>query len=295
MSIILGVKELKKYVLNVFQNILKDAAKNPKEAAFIVKFGMGYKMSERRRKYYKEKGEKVPKVLVSSLNSNCNFFCRGCYRRNNTKIIEEKENTLSRAEWCKILRRAKDLGVISFVFAGGEPLKRKDVLYEAAKVKSIIFPTFISLDSIGEEDLKIFHENRNIVPVLKLKDNKKKETEDFINLVKVLNQKQIYYGVMLNVNKENLKGAVSKEFVDTLAKNNCKALLFAENINEKVLDDEDRKFLEKSEKILRKSYDNILFFYINEKDKKVDKCLGFDEEVFQINCQGKMGRCIYIK
>ena len=134
--------------LNVFQNILKDAAKNPKEAAFIVKFGMGYKMSERRRKYYKEKGEKVPKVLVGSLNSNCNFFCRGCYRRNNTKIIEEKENTLSRGEWRKILRRAKDLGVISFVFAGGEPLKRKDILYEAAKVKSIIFPTFISLDSI---------------------------------------------------------------------------------------------------------------------------------------------------
>lgn len=286
---------MKQYVLNVFQNILKDAKRNPREAAFIVKFGIGMKRSQKRREYYRENGEEVPKVLVSSLDSNCNYFCRGCYKKNNKKIIEGQGNSLSSSQFKKIIGRAKELGVMSFVFAGGEPLKRKDILCEAAKVKSIVFPTVISVNSISNEDVRFFNENRNIIPVLRLEGNDKGEAEKFVCIAKTLFKKQIYYGVLLNVSKKNIKESVSIEFVDSLYKSGCKALLFAENVNDSIIDDVDREFLKKKEKLLRKSYNNIFFYYINENDKKVNRCLGFDKEVLQINCKGTMNRCIYMK
>ncbi len=287
--------KLKQYVLNVFQNILRDVKRNPREAAFIVKFGIGMKISERRRKYYKENGEEVPKVLVSSLDSNCNYFCRGCYRKNNKKIIKGQGNVLSSSQFKKIIARAKELGVMSFIFAGGEPLKRKDILFEAAKVKSIVFPTVISVNSISNEDVSFFNENRNIVPILRLEGNDKKEAEKFVCIAKKLFKKQIYYGVLLNVNKKNIKESVSVEFVDSLYKSGCKALLFAENVTDSVIDDVDREFLKKREKILRRNYEKIFLYYINENDKKVNRCLGFDKEVLQINYKGNMNKCIYMK
>ena len=294
-SAIIGEMKLKQYVLNVFQNILKDVKRNPREAAFIVKFGIGMKRSERRRKYYRENGEEVPKVLIGSLDSNCNYFCRGCYKRNNKKIIEGQGNSLSISQFKKIIGRAKELGVVSFVFAGGEPLKRKDILQEASKVKSIIFPAVISISSISNDDIKFFNENRNIVPIIRLKGNEAGEAEKFVKLAKSLFNKQVYYGVLLSVNKKNMERAVSTDFVDSLYRNGCKALLFAENVTESIIDNTDREFLKKKEKILRKSYENIFFYYINENDKKVNRCLGFDKEVLQINYKGTMNKCIYIK
>ncbi|SFU57066.1 4Fe-4S single cluster domain-containing protein [Clostridium sp. DSM 8431] len=286
---------MQKYVINVFQNILKDATKNPKEAAFIVKFGMNLKMAKRRRRIYKEKGERVPKLIIGSLNSNCNFFCRGCYKRNNKKIIYDNENTLSISEWRKIIARAKNMGVLSFAFTGGEPLGRKDILYEAAKVKSIVFPTFVSVETITEDSISIFNENRNIIPILRIKGDRKNESELFIKAVKTLYKYKIYYGVIVNLNKKNLYEATGKEFIESVYNYGCKALIFAEDVNNNIIDDNDREVLIKKEKYLRKNYSNILFFYINEKNKKVNKCLGFDNEIFQVNFNGNMENCIYLK
>lgn len=286
---------MQKYVLNVFQNILKDASKNPKEAAFMVKFGMGLKMAKRRRRIYKEKGENVPKIIIGSLNSNCNFFCRGCYKRNNRKIVYEDKNTLNSSEWRKIIAKAKNMGVLYFAFTGGEPLVRKDVLKEAAKVKSIVFPTFISSETITEDNISIFNENRNIVPVLRIKGRDKNESDFYIKAVKTLYNYGIYYGTVVNINKQNLAKATGREFIDKICSYGCKALIFIEDVKKDVLDDNDRELLVKKEKYLRKNYSNMLFFYINEKDKKVNKCLGFDNEIFQINFKGNVQKCIYLR
>ena len=291
----LGDNKLQKYVLNVFQNILKDASKNPKEAAFMVKFGMGLKMAKRRRRIYKEKGENVPKIIIGSLNSNCNFFCRGCYKRNNRKIVYEDKNTLNSSEWRKIIAKAKNMGVLYFAFTGGEPLVRKDVLKEAAKVKSIVFPTFISSETITEDNISIFNENRNIVPVLRIKGRDKNESDFYIKAVKTLYNYGIYYGTVVNINKQNLAKATGREFIDKICSYGCKALIFIEDVKKDVLDDNDRELLVKKEKYLRKNYSNMLFFYINEKDKKVNKCLGFDNEIFQINFKGNVQKCIYLR
>jgi len=284
---------LKKYFLNVFQNILKDAKRNPKEAAFIVKFGIGIKMSDRRRKYHKEKGEEAPKILIGTLDGNCNYFCRECYKRNNKKIIDGQQDILNSMQWKKIINRARNLGVITFVFAGGEPLKRRDILNEAAKVKSIVFPTVVSVDSVTDGDINFFNENRNIVPVIRLNGNCDMEAQQFVKLAKVLFKAKIYYGVIIDVDKKNIKMAVSNEFVDGLWKNGCKAVIFTEK--DDVLDNVDRQFLKKNEKILRKSYSNVLFYYISKDDKQANTCLGSGKEVYQINSNGNINKCIYRK
>lgn len=56
---------------------------------------------------------------------------------------------------------------ISFILlAGGEPLLRFDVISEAAKHKSILFPIFTNGLFVADKYMELFDKNRNLLPVI---------------------------------------------------------------------------------------------------------------------------------
>lgn len=117
----------------------------------------------------------MPPFLIASITSLCNLHCSGCYARSvNTCEDGEPVGQLDAEEWRRVFREAGDLGVGFIILLGGEPLVRKDVIREAAKMPDILFPVFTNGTMITEEYLQIFDSSRNLAPVLSIEGGMEK-------------------------------------------------------------------------------------------------------------------------
>ena len=165
--------DLQEYLSNGAEAIVKDAIrasiKNPKESLFLAKFAKHTKKASKIRQKYSEKGQNIPVFLISSITSSCNLHCTGCYSRANNACSDDAPlNQLSAEEWEDIFSQAKDIGISFIVLAGGEPMIRLDVIEKASRFDEILFPIFTNGTLLNEDYLKLFDENRNLVPIFSI-------------------------------------------------------------------------------------------------------------------------------
>jgi MoaA/NifB/PqqE/SkfB family radical SAM enzyme len=79
-------------------------------------------------------GAPVPRVIAISPTMACNYNCQGCYSRGRPL---EDELTLEELE--SIFTEAEDLGALSVVVTGGEPLGRQGLLGLIARHRRLLF------------------------------------------------------------------------------------------------------------------------------------------------------------
>ncbi|MEL7658343.1 MAG: 4Fe-4S cluster-binding domain-containing protein, partial [Bacillota bacterium] len=116
-------------VKGIVENALKASLKNPREAAFLVKFLNASKKAETRRIQMERSGNHIPPFLIASIATKCNLFCKGCYARANQLCHDNAEDgQLASHEWHRIFEEASSIGVSFVLLAGGEPLMRRDVI-----------------------------------------------------------------------------------------------------------------------------------------------------------------------
>lgn len=71
----------------------------------------------------------IPQMLILEVTHSCNYCCPFCYCLWNERQNGDFSNgDLSTDEWCGIIREAASCGVQEFLFTGGEPLLRGDIL-----------------------------------------------------------------------------------------------------------------------------------------------------------------------
>lgn len=291
---------------NVVKGVIKASFKNPREAAFVLKYALSSKEAKKKRESFEKKGENFPAFLISSITSSCNLFCKGCYARENKSCGEDLKNKqLSTQRWESIFEEAKDLGVSFILLAGGEPLMRKEVIEKAAKVKEIIFPIFTNGTMLNEDYIKLLNENRNLVPMLSMEgdkgqtDSRRGEgTYDILmTVMDKLKRKGILYGVSVTVTTENLRTVTSEAFFDKLYKKGCRALLFVEYVpvteaTSKLAPTEvDREILELEQEKLRKQYEDAVFLSFPGDEKYSGGCLAAGRGFFHINVDGSAEPC----
>lgn len=297
---------MNKGIENVVRGILKASFKNPKETAFVLKYVLSSKEAKKKRERFERKGESVPAFLISSITSSCNLFCKGCYARKFNSCGEEvQKQQLSTERWESIFMEAKEMGVSFVLLAGGEPLMRKDVIEKAAKVKEIIFPIFTNGIMLQEEYIKLFHENRNLVPILSIEgdveqtDGRRGEGtyEVLMNVMDKLKEKGILYGVSATVTTENFMTVSSKTFFDKLYNKGCRALIFVEYVPviketwKLAPTDNERKKLECEQQKLRKQYEDAIFLSFPGDEKYSGGCLAAGRGFFHINVDGSAEPC----
>ena len=164
---------LQEYLADGAEIIVKDAIRatfrNPKESLFLAKFAKHTRKATAIRESYGKEGQHIPIFLIASITSSCNLHCTGCYSRANDACHDnEPLDQLSGDEWEDIFTQAKDLGISFIVLAGGEPMIREDVILKASNFPEILFPIFTNGTLLNNDYLKLFDENRNLVPIFSI-------------------------------------------------------------------------------------------------------------------------------
>ena len=301
---------IQEYLSEGVEIILKDALRaclrNPKELLFLHKFSRYAKKATKTRQKYEENGKNIPAFLIASITSSCNLHCTGCYSRANNACMDDAPlNQLSDSQWEDVFEEAKEIGISFIVLAGGEPMIRDDVIRKASNYPEILFPIFTNGTLVNEDYLKLFDENRNLVPVLSIEGNEQATDsrrgdgvyKKLTDSMSMLNQKNIIFGASITFTKDNLSSLISDEFIEQLHDSGCKVVFFIEYvpINEETKDmapdDNQRELLSNEIDRLRKDYPDMLFLSFPGDEKTSDGCLAAGRGFFHINSQGGAEPC----
>lgn len=301
---------LQEYLSHGVESILKDAMratlKNPKESIFLAKFSRHARNANKTREKYNENGRNIPAFLIASITSTCNLHCTGCYSRANDACSDEApQNQLSDDEWADIFTQARDLGISFIVLAGGEPMIRKDVILKAGKYPEILFPIFTNGTLLDEEYLKLFDDNRNLVPVLSIEGDEevtdlrrgKGVYRQLVSSMEIMKNRNIIFGASLTFTRRNLQSLISGQYIENLHDLGCKVIFFIEYVamNEDTMNlapgDSERKVLFERIDELRREYDDMLFMSFPGDEKMSDGCLAAGRGFFHINSHGGAEPC----
>lgn len=290
----------------IVKGAMKATLKNPKESVFLGKYGLSAKKAAKIRKEYEAKGIHIPAFLIASITTQCNLHCTGCYARAN-QCYQDQANLgqLSNVEWNTVFTQAEELGISFILLAGGEPFMRGDVFVEAAKHKDIIFPVFTNGTMFEEQYMKLFDDNRNLVPILSIEGQK--EATDLRRGIGIyemlqdhmtkLQSKGILYGVSVTVTKSNLKEAMSEAFTTMLVAKGAKVVIYVEYVpvdegtKNLAINEAERTLMEHRLAELRMEQPNLVFISFPGDEKTSGGCLAAGRGFFHINAMGGAEPC----
>lgn len=178
-----------------------------------------------REKLLEEKDIKIPLVILISPSMRCNLKCTGCYAANYSK-----EDDIPYEEVDRIIKEARELGVYYFIILGGEPFFNEYMLDIYEKYNDCIFTPFTNGTLFDEKLSNRVRELGNVIPMFSL-EGFEEETDrrrgkgvfkKVINAMDLFKKKGILFGVSTTVSSNNIKTAVSDEFVDMLIEKGAK-------------------------------------------------------------------------
>jgi len=295
---------LEQYLNNGIESLVKDAVrktlKNPKETEFLVKYGLSVKKAEALRHKAAERGEHIPSFLIASITKQCNLNCAGCYDRKNMAASVEEE--MSREDWGRIFTEAAELGISAILLAGGEPLKRADVLEEASCHTSILFPVFTNGVMLDKTYVKFFAKNRHLIPIISIEDDEMSTNArrgsgvytQTMQAMKSLNESALLFGTSITVTNENLHEITSEKTLAELEEKGCKIVVFVEYVPvatpHLALNETGRSLLEEKLASLKKRRRMILVSFPGD-EKESGGCLAAGRGFFHINAVGGAEPC----
>ena len=302
--------DLQSYMTGAIERLVADALKatlkNPRESAFMVKFGAASRAASKRRAQAEKAGEHVPPFLIASITSACNLHCAGCYSRcNNATVDETPSAQLEGSDWARIFDEADELGVSFILLAGGEPLLRKDIIEEAGRRPNILFPIFTNGVFMGEFYFNLFDRCRNLLPVMSIEGNKEVTDarrgegiyDKLIANMDELNRRGLIFGVSVTVTTENIREVSSGSFIKSLSDRGCKAVIYVEFVpvteesKELAPGDEEREYLKGEIVRLRETCPDMIFLSFPGDEKGTGGCIAAGRGFFHINSHGGAEPC----
>lgn len=278
---------------------------NPKEAAFLIRFGRSVKRANAIRERYEKEGLHVPPFLISSITTSCNLFCKGCYARANGICGKPVRPELSSEDWRMVFQEGERMGVMFNILAGGEPLIRKDVITVAKDFKNTVFPIFTNGTAIDDEYLELFDKNRNLIPIFSLEGGR--ESTDVrrgegtfgtvISKMKDLKDNGLFFGVSLTITKDNMNEIMSNDFVDFIEQCGCAIAFYIEFVaaesclSHLAPDETTRLQFDERLREIRASNPKMIFMSFPGDEKGLGGCLGAGRGFFHINPYGDAEAC----
>lgn len=296
-------------ISRIMTTALKNVLSNPREAKFAFKMQQLFAKSEKRRKKVKEKeGFDVPPFLISSIATQCNLHCKGCYARSNGIADDDEANrkaTLTPEQWQQIFKESAEMGINFSLLAGGEPMMRKDILEAVAEVSDMIFPIFTNGTLIGPSYLEFLRKHLNMVPIISIEgtaigtDERRGQGvfRRAMQSMELLKSEDLFFGTSITVTTENLQQVTSSAFIDQLRGYGCKIVFFIEYVPTEpgtehlAFSDEHVRLMEDTLEERRQEYQDIIFLSFPGDEKALGGCLASGRGFFHIGPDGSAEPC----
>lgn len=169
----------------------------------------------------------APSSVTIYITQYCGKSCRHCVTKAHPKILQSEEYSI--IEWKEILLDLKEMGVMSIVFTGGEPLKKHDIFAILDFADSLDFRISLltDLDDIDESTLNKLKKLKNLSDLQTSLDGGTPESHDFIRgngsftktlkRLTLLKESGLEYTISCSINSVNfpeidLIADISKEY-----------------------------------------------------------------------------------
>lgn len=277
-----------------------------KEIRFLIQFASTCRKAKQHRRDMEQTGIHIPAFLISSITHSCNLYCKGCYARENGICHDGSPETMLRAEeWASIFSQAKASGICFNILAGGEPLKRPDVLLQAAKFPQIVFPVFTNGTLVDNNYLALFDRSRNLVPIISLEGTESATDsrrgigvyQTILTKMEQLKKRKILFGTSITVTTANISEVTAKSFVKTLKDLGSQIVFFIEYVPVNpatrflAFTEKERRFLEERQEELTREFKSVLFLSFPGDENKMGGCLAAGRGFFHINPYGAAEAC----
>ena len=304
---------LQKYMSEAIRRIMAKAyhnvLTNPLEAKTIFRLQQTFLKSEKRRAAVrKTEGVDVPPFLICSISTTCNLHCKGCYARANgiaSDSKDEQKPTLSPDQWRAIFEEAASIGVNFALLAGGEPMMRKDILEEVAKVEDMIFPIFTNGTLIGPSYLAFLKQHLNMIPVISIEGMEHATDarrghgmyKRAMMSVEELHKEDLFFGTSITVTTENFELVTSDAFVDNLRQLGCKMIIYVEYVPTEpgteylAFGEEDMEKMEAVQEHQKERFDDMIIISFPGDEQHMGGCLAAGRGFFHIGPDGSAEPC----
>lgn len=216
--------------------------KHPRYLRNALNLIKSYKKSELLREKALEEGLVVPPVLIFSITSRCNLSCKGCFAYtvgNIEESIQKESITLMKKdEWTNIITQANNLGVYTYLIAGGEPFLFPDLIDLCAGFKKNLFVIFTNGTALVPSDLDKLKKSPNIVIIVSIEGGKELTDsrrgngvfDSAMKAIEILNRYGTLSGISVTITRTNYKYWMEERNLDFFIRKGIKLGFFIEYI-----------------------------------------------------------------
>ncbi|UCE37496.1 MAG: radical SAM protein [Thermoplasmata archaeon] len=237
--------DLEKLDPNFARMIFPWIIRNPRYIRAAIRLMRSVKKAKKKRVEAQENGLLVPPFLIISITSKCNLFCTGCYAAatgtindRNSEINSKIINPLKTEQWRKIIGEARELGVIGFVVAGGEPFLYPGLLDLCEEFKDRLFLILTNGTAFTKADYKRLKRLTNLAIIVsveggpELTNSRRGEGvyEKAMDTLAQLNKMGMLTGISATITRINYRYWMDSKLIDDLISKGVRFGVFIEYI-----------------------------------------------------------------
>src|SRR6056297_2417369 len=195
-----------------------------------------------RAKIHQEEAVMVPPILILSITHKCNLKCLGCFASavgissNNQSKFNQKGLRVD--EWERIITQARELGVFTFLIAGGEPFVFNGLLDLCEKFDDSIFLIFSNGTALKEADYKRLKKTSNTGIMVSVEGSDQMTDmrrgkgihKTAVQTAKRLGKLGILSGISVTITRENYQYWMQEENLDDYIREGLHMGFFTEYI-----------------------------------------------------------------
>lgn len=293
---------INKSIDNLVKNALWVSTQNPSMRKFLLKNLHKQRKAAKTREANEKSGIHVPPFMIASITHKCNLKCKGCYAQahHSGNSSEMDANKLE-----ELLTEANELGISIVLLAGGEPLVRKQELFQITKkFPHIIFPLFTNGLLIDNLTVEALSEQRNVIPVVSIEGHETQTDfrrgtgtyQSIKNVFETLHAKGIFYGTSITLTSNNYDTVSSDDFIKELTDKGCKLFFFVEYVPVKedtsdwVLTETQRLYIPMLMSSLRNKFRSLFIAFPGD-EEALGGCLAAGRGFVHVSPEGNLEPC----
>ena len=256
-----------------------------------------------RRDFEEEHGFRPPTIIVFDVTARCNLKCEGCWAAMYGKGEDLPYDLLDRA----VTEAKEEIGVHFFVFSGGEPTLRSDLLELYKKHEDCQFQIYTNGTLIGPQMARQFAECGNVMLMISIEGDMDLTDErrgqgihsQVLEAMDALRAEGVLFGFSATGTRKNAENIMGDRFIETMIERGCLYGWYFQYIPigrspnlELMVTPEQREFMRKRVYELRNTYPIFLADFWND-GPEVNGCMAGGRRYFHVNNNGDIEPCVF--